>query len=49
MADPAFLIAFVALAAGQILVRYAFFASAVHAMAAGWADLPAADLKRVLR
>ena len=40
---PAFCLAFVLLGLGQILVRYAFFASAVHPMAAGWADLPEAE------
>lgn len=48
-AGPAFTLAFAALGSGQILVRYAFFASGVHPMAAGWADLPAAEPKRVLR
>jgi anaerobic dimethyl sulfoxide reductase subunit C (anchor subunit) len=31
---------------GQVLVRHAFFASAVHPMAAGWADLPPAEFRR---
>ena len=48
-AGPAFLLAFAALGLGQVLVRHAFFASGVHVMATGWADLPAADLKRGLR
>jgi anaerobic dimethyl sulfoxide reductase subunit C (anchor subunit) len=34
------------LALGQLLVRHAFFASAVHPAATGWADLPPAEFHR---
>lgn len=36
-----------ALVLGQVLARHAFFASAVHPAASGWADLPPAELPRV--
>jgi anaerobic dimethyl sulfoxide reductase subunit C (anchor subunit) len=45
-AGPGPALAGLLLALGQVLARHAFFASAVHPMAAGWADLPPAEFHR---